>query len=124
MTAFAVTQKGKKMDDLISRQAAIDAVKELCLHYTPTKSVRHPHIDFVVEELERLPSAQPDVPVTNVGDMVSRQQAIDAVQVVRCKDCKYYLVAGDGLPYCHYHDDDILWQDDDFCSRGESNEML
>ena len=45
------------MDDLISRQAAIDAVKELCLHYTPTKSVKHPHIDFVVEELERLPSA-------------------------------------------------------------------
>ena len=44
-------------DDVIYRQAAIDAAKELCLHYTPTKSVKHPHIDFVVEELERLPSA-------------------------------------------------------------------
>lgn len=46
-------------DDVIYRQAAIDAAKELCLHYTPTKSVKHPHIDFFVEELERLPSAQP-----------------------------------------------------------------
>lgn len=46
------------MDDLISRQAAIDAVKELCEHYTPTKSVTHPHIDFVIEELQNLPSAE------------------------------------------------------------------
>lgn len=45
-------------DDVIYRQAAIDAEKELCLHYTPTKSVKHPHIDFVVEELERLPSVR------------------------------------------------------------------
>ncbi len=45
-------------DDVIYRQEAIDAVKKLCLHYTPTKSVKHPHIDFVVEELGRLQSAQ------------------------------------------------------------------
>lgn len=49
------------MDRLISLQAAIDAVKELCEHYTPTKSVKHPHMDFVIEELLNLPSAQPEV---------------------------------------------------------------
>lgn len=46
--------------DCISRQAAIDAIKELCQHYTPTKSVNHPHMNFVIEELEHLPSAQPE----------------------------------------------------------------
>ena len=56
------------MNDLISRQAAIDAIKELCLHYTPTKSVFHPHMDFVIEELTNLPSAQPEI--------------------IRCKDCR------------------------------------
>ena len=57
------------MSDLISRQAAIDAIKELCEHYTPTKSVTyHPHMDFVIEELKALPSAQPEI--------------------IRCKDCR------------------------------------
>ena len=46
--------------DLIERQAAIDAIKELCQHYTPTKSVDHPHMNFVIEELENLPSVQPE----------------------------------------------------------------
>lgn len=57
------------MKDTIYRQDAIDAVKELCEHYTPTKSVKHPHMDFVIEELQHLPSAQPEI--------------------IRCKDCKY-----------------------------------
>ena len=55
------TWKVNRMNDLISRQAAIDAIKELCEHYTPTKRVtHHPHMDFVIEELKALPSAQPD----------------------------------------------------------------
>ena len=72
-----VERQGRGMD-LIDRQAAIDAIKELCQHYTPTKSVNHPHMNFVIEELENLPSAQPDVPDTNVGDMISRQTPIEA----------------------------------------------
>lgn len=43
--------------DTIYRQSAIDAVVELCKHYTPTKSIKHPHIDFVIEELNNVPSA-------------------------------------------------------------------
>lgn len=50
----------KVATDLIHRQDAIDAVKELCKHYTPTKSTFHPHVDFVVELLEQLPSVQPE----------------------------------------------------------------
>ena len=47
--------------DCVSRQDAIEAIKELCEHYTPTKSVDHPHMNFVIEELQKLPSAQPDL---------------------------------------------------------------
>lgn len=45
-------------DDTIYRQTAIDAMKELCENYTRTTSTKHPHIDFIIEELEALPSAQ------------------------------------------------------------------
>ena len=42
--------------DLIDRQTAVNAIKELCKHYTPEKAVMHPHIDFVIDELMKLPA--------------------------------------------------------------------
>ena len=86
------------MRDLISRQAAIDAVKELCEHYTPTKSVTHPHMDFVIEELQNLPSAQPEI--------------------IRCKDCREFRRWIDtDITFCDLTESerDAL----DFCSRAE-----
>lgn len=56
---------------------------------------------------------------TEIPRLIDEQQPVDAVEVIRCKDCKYYKKTSDGLSYCHDHDDDILWQDDDFCSRAE-----
>lgn len=55
------------MDDLISRQSAIDAVKG---------RFSMPVDNLIVEVIGALPSAQP---------------TIDAVEVVRCKDCEYYM---------------------------------
>ena len=46
------------------------AVKKSGKNYTPTKSVNHPHMDFVIEVLQDLPSAQPEI--------------------IRCKDCKWW----------------------------------
>ena len=46
-------------EDAISRQAAIEAVINLCKHYTPIKSVNHPHMDFVIEVLQELPPINP-----------------------------------------------------------------
>lgn len=43
-------------------------------------------------------------------------------ELIRCKDCKHYKIGTEGLYYCYNHDDDILWQDDDYCSRGERKE--
>jgi hypothetical protein len=55
------------MNDLIRRADAIALASGGC------------HPANLAEELAKLPSAQPDVPDTNVGDMISRQAAIDAV---------------------------------------------
>ena len=46
---------------------------------------------------------------------------VDAVEVVRCKDCKYYEIGKDYLPYCNHCDGGIADypRKDDFCSYGE-----
>lgn len=46
--------------------------------------------------------------------------AIDAVPVVRCRDCKYYLRTDDGLPYCTCEDGGVADYPtpEDYCSYG------
>lgn len=79
------------MSDLIERRSAINAIKELCLHYTPTKSVNHPHIDFVVEKLEGLPSTcinnSSRTPSTGYQPEISRPKSIWDEKPVRCPIC-------------------------------------
>ena len=94
------------MDDLISRQAAIDALNEVSEHYTEKGRTWHPHVDFMVEAIKEVPT-------------------IDAVPVVRCKDCKYrtsdnkfgWVCDNDSAdPY----DTGRMPEDDDwFCADGE-----
>ena len=82
----AEVQKGEMMDDLISRQAAINAVeesrrlnhhedgKEACCH-------EYEHRNFL-KILYELPSAQPETncsEIPNNSDLISRQAAIDAL---------------------------------------------
>lgn len=47
---------------------------------------------------------------------IHKAPAVDAVEVVRCKDCNSY----NGHRYCTYLDETVL--DDDFCSYGERRE--
>lgn len=65
-----------KINDLISRQAAI-------AHAVPLNLFGREVMMVSVSELENLPSAQPepcgDVPDNNVGDMISRREAIKAI---------------------------------------------
>ena len=56
-----------------------------------------------------------------VLESIDEQPTVDAVPVVRCKDCKYIAEAFDGSPCCKR-----LWRtaipyvkEDDFCSYGE-----
>lgn len=51
------------------------------------------------------------------------EKAVDAVPVVRCKDCKYLVnatVNSNGFLICHVNDMEIA--PDDFCSYGECRE--
>lgn len=65
------------MDDTISRQAALDAIRNLyAIHGSEGSWI---DLKDARKALNDLPSAQPDVPDTNVGDTISRQGAIDAL---------------------------------------------
>ena len=103
------------MDDLISRQAAIDALMvweeesiwdEECLEHRG-----EPFLTAPSDVVEQLPSAQPEI--------------------VRCKDCKWWEKKEDStLGYCnavkHWHFSDHLeiqiysrYEPDFFCANGE-----
>ena len=94
------------MDDLISRAAAIgelmqmveqhqnDSFGGVLLHYTGVKAM-----------LECLP-------------------AVDAVPVIRCKNCKYFEFISDRPVRhgkCKISDD--MWAEDSFCSAGERKKI-
>ena len=94
------------MNDLISRQAAIDALTE----YWKGISDRHPTLDGEMAVyadckgiIKRLPSAQPEI--------------------IRCKDCKWYGRADKRRFYrgtdCLNHRIDTIVPDKDYCSRAE-----
>ena len=80
------------MDDLISRQAAIDALRTcqtyLFTSYDDDKKISLESAEYMIEQL---PSAQPD-----------------SVHVVRCehcahkKNCQWYYYSGDDYGYCSW----------------------
>lgn len=54
-------------------------------------------------------------------------EPVDAVEVVRCKDCKYKVIAENGSQYCSHYKKGVLSApipvyDNDFCSRGKRRE--
>ena len=57
----------------------------------------------------------------SVDEWFKSLPTVDAVEVVRCKDCKYYEIGKDYLPYCNHCDGGIADypRKDDFCSYGE-----
>lgn len=138
-------------DDVISRQAAIDKF-EPWLKVRGYSEGELNMLKAVLYELRFLPSVQPEilacgegelnVPDINVGDMISRQAAIDDIkavyewhdtvtedrildhlrrlpsaqpEIIQCKDCKRY-----GQDNC-FMKIQMLWElkPDDFCSQAE-----
>ena len=128
-------QKGEPSEDVISRQAAIDALKGLPTWWAdaggyyggaqpPMVALLDP--EDAVSAIENLPSAQPET-----SDAVYRlyMRAYEAGQrnaqpeIVRCRDCKHYQFADNrafGFPVkrCEWTGFEDV-DDDDFCSRGE-----
>lgn len=78
------------MDDLISRQAAIDLVKSRSYDLSEREDEW-----ALVQDVEELPSAQP--------------------KITRCKECKYY-----GYHECFHGRGLIAAFDNTFCSYAES----
>ena len=66
------------MDDLISRTQAIDAIVNWAENHHET-----PDGDDCIMIILDVPSAQPDVPDTNVGDLISREAMGDALNRIR-----------------------------------------
>lgn len=54
-----------------------------------------------LDMIKKLPSAQPEI--------------------IRCRDCKHYTEPN--IEYCELYGAMILWNKDDFCSRGERREL-
>ena len=84
------------MDDLISRQAAIDALDEIEAEVADGYGYQYAKWrEYFVE----MPSAQPEI--------------------IRCKDCKHHHYSECEIPYCDRIDYGYGWKDEDFCSHGE-----
>ena len=93
------------MSDLISRQAAIDAIEfitssmSVCVNTDECHGMKRMQRQAVIE-LANLPSAQPEI--------------------IRCKDCRYYQDNNDGYPHINCKWDANETPDaDDFCSGAE-----
>lgn len=52
--------------------------------------------------------------------LLAQAPTVDAVEVVRCKDCKYITPVEGGLPLCCQHNVAVAYND--FCSYGEWKE--
>ena len=82
------------MNDLISRQAAIDAANRADYRGLAVEDVKKV-TDEVVKELKHLPTAQQEI--------------------IRCKDCKHWKFDHT----CHEHSLVSPMMANDFCSRAE-----
>ena len=58
---------------------------------------------------------------SDIGYMIRKRPTVDAVEVVRCRDCKHWhkeTLFCDYMPYVEAQDR-VNWYADDFCSYGE-----
>ncbi len=83
--------------DLIDRQAAIDALNELSEHYTEKGREWHPHINFVIDTINELPSAESE---RKKGNWVGIDD--EPCTVFECDVCGYTWedIDGDTPNYC------------------------
>lgn len=82
----------KKRLDLVDREAVKDAIGFMNLHF-----LGHGETKSVLDSINEVP-------------------AVDAVEVVRCRDCRFY---NKDTVSCSFVTTDTNWYEDDFCSYGE-----
>lgn len=133
------------MDDLISRQAAIDAVENIdCSNRVGISTLKCEAIDDAINAIKALPSAQPNLqPTCNqlATDCISRQVVLDWLndewdgmvlsvfegirnlpsaqpeeEIIYCGECKHMMPNGRCRQFA---DKSIRPSASDFCSAGE-----
>ena len=83
--------------------------------------------DDLIKCLEKHDRKIPGIPwsITGIRNILKELKPVDAVEVVRCKDCKHYDNS-EGLEWCHlnsgFYTGGIEWHsfpEDGYCSYGE-----
>ena len=74
------------MSDYISRQAAIDAICRAC--------------NYDKDDFEDCSDRNPNSTFCDSMSALRRVPSADAVEVIRCKDCKHKTVVEIGMVYC------------------------
>ena len=103
------------MNDLISRQEAIEALAEqiaLC-----DKALKSFGISMKDEYAVKVEKAS----LVAYKEQLEAISAADVVPVVRCRDCKH-LGTFRGKLYCRHNCGVVEPKEDDFCSYGERKE--
>ena len=99
------------MTDYIKRS---DAIRAMAQYMMDTALIDNPEASDRIEEWEG-----------NIAEPVmSTVPSADVVEVVRCKDCKYYHKEWNGSETHYYEDYWCEWvepDENDFCSLGEAS---
>lgn len=57
--------------------------------------------------------------IGKIIDHVDKTPAVDAVPVVRCRECRYYAASGATTSFCIHPGGMKFTSDSDYCSRGQ-----
>lgn len=57
--------------------------------------------------------------VENIVTMINKADTVDAVPVVRCRECRYYAASGATTSFCIHPGGMKFTSDSDYCSRGQ-----
>lgn len=87
---------------------------------TMTNEKRLIDANALIAEYDRVHIGEPG----KARKLIEDAPTIDAVEVVRCKECLYYEKGKDYEPYCNHPTHGIPYSnDDDFCSYGKRKDV-
>lgn len=118
------------MDDLISRRVAIDALRAI-KHGLWEIDIPSPTVPEYVEHHEQIKNMMEIV--DGWIKRIKEEPTVDAVPVIRCRDCKYSYIfepweGKNAVRYCNQlrhayaKDSDLPVREEGFCSMGERRE--
>ena len=96
------------------RLGDLDEAKRLLLNYYPCVNENTHKSNYMGDTLMSYEVA------CMIEDCIEDTPTIDAVPVVRCRECIYATRPGDNIVYCDNFERDMM--PDDYCSVGEKKE--